>query len=214
MAGNRVVIMLVQLALIPILANCWDIETYGRWVMASTIPALLSFADLGFATAAGTSIAMQLEQGDKGGAARTYRNAFGVGNAIALVLSLELAREYRQLQSEPQFAGASASAATPSPVQPRVEFRQPWLTLSVPAENQVHSEENSRPSGALWTCPKRTRERANAPQSTADASPPDSDFGNRAPESPLIRKPTNGRSGTIQRRDSKAILAWYWFRRR
>jgi NADH-quinone oxidoreductase subunit M len=53
------------------------------------------------------------------------------GSLLALVFSLEIAREYRQLQAEQQAAAAtSIETVRPSPIQPRVEFRQPWLALS------------------------------------------------------------------------------------
>jgi NADH-quinone oxidoreductase subunit M len=48
------------------------------------------------------------------------------GATVALAISLEIARQYRQLQTEAISSGHwSVDAA--SPVQPRVEFRKPWL---------------------------------------------------------------------------------------
>jgi NADH-quinone oxidoreductase subunit M len=52
------------------------------------------------------------------------------GSLVALALSLEIARQYRQLQAE-QAASADVFAGDEedSPVQPRLEFRKAWLTL-------------------------------------------------------------------------------------
>jgi NADH-quinone oxidoreductase subunit M len=53
------------------------------------------------------------------------------GSLVALAISLEIARQYRQLQSEQQSAAASSGQVpNPAPIQPRVEFRQPWLSFA------------------------------------------------------------------------------------
>ncbi|RIK75301.1 MAG: NADH-quinone oxidoreductase subunit N [Planctomycetota bacterium] len=56
--------------------------------------------------------------------ARSARWIAAVGSIAVLAMSLALAGQYRQL---PQSSGAVGVA---SPVQPKVEFRKPWLTMA------------------------------------------------------------------------------------
>jgi len=59
---------------------------------------------------------------------RTARWIALAGALAGLALSLAIAREYRQMQAQQGIVEAA------SPIHPRVEYRQPWLTLGDPAD--------------------------------------------------------------------------------
>jgi NADH-quinone oxidoreductase subunit M len=60
------------------------------------------------------------------------------GSLLALALSLEIARQYRQLQAEQVVtADVFADDGERSPVQPRVEYRTAWLTLRAPSSEDA-----------------------------------------------------------------------------
>ena len=62
---DRVVGMVLQLALVPILAAHWGLERYGVWGMLIALPGLLLLTDLGFATAATVRMTMQIAKGQR-----------------------------------------------------------------------------------------------------------------------------------------------------
>jgi NADH-quinone oxidoreductase subunit M len=72
------------------------------------------------------------------------------GSILALGFSLEIARQYRQLQTEQEAAdAASGEIKITSPIQPRVEYRQPWLSLSGPASTAATPATADAPLGPV-----------------------------------------------------------------
>ena len=55
------------------------------------------------------------------------------GSIASLGLSLALLGDYREL---PTSASAEGAASQTSPIQPRVEYRRPWLTIGGDAEGR------------------------------------------------------------------------------
>lgn len=53
---GQVVATGVQLLSIPIFLSRWDTQTYGTWILLTTIPAYLSLSDFGLVSAAGTKM--------------------------------------------------------------------------------------------------------------------------------------------------------------
>lgn len=58
------VVILIQLAGVPILLHAWGVELYGEWLMLSAIPAYLSMTDLGFSQSAGNDMTARAGRGD------------------------------------------------------------------------------------------------------------------------------------------------------
>lgn len=85
---NQTVTIFLQLASVPILASCWGGETYGRWVMLTTLPTYLSFLDLGFSQAAANDMAMKLAAGDVEGAREDLHGVFALFLCLSLPISL------------------------------------------------------------------------------------------------------------------------------
>ena len=56
-AADKVVVALVQLVMVPVLANVWGLTLYGIWAMVLTVPTFLVLGDFGIvSTAAGRMI--------------------------------------------------------------------------------------------------------------------------------------------------------------
>lgn len=85
------VIVIVQLGVIPILANKWGARTYGVWIILSTIPAYLAFSDLGLATAAGNLMTIHNANGQKSIVIKIFHSAFLVvlaSSSLMLVIGI------------------------------------------------------------------------------------------------------------------------------
>jgi len=54
----------IQLASLPLFLHFWNLESYGKWLILSAIPAYLSFADVGMVTAAGNKMTMAIGKKD------------------------------------------------------------------------------------------------------------------------------------------------------
>jgi O-antigen/teichoic acid export membrane protein len=80
----QIVIAVTQLTIVPILATHWGVELYGWWILVSTIPSYLALGDLGFATAAGAEMTMQIARGDRAAAVITFQTAW---TAVAILSS-------------------------------------------------------------------------------------------------------------------------------
>ncbi|WP_315764614.1 hypothetical protein [Sphingomonas sp. Y38-1Y] len=85
---GKLVVAGVQLATVPVLANAWGMHLFGLWVLLSTVPMFLAIGDFGFATAAGTKMAMQRAEGNVGGALRTYQSALLTVAGASILLAL------------------------------------------------------------------------------------------------------------------------------
>lgn len=91
-AFDKAVILCIQLVLVPVLTLNWGSEVYGQWLMLSAVPALLAFSDFGLATAAGTSMAMEVARGQRGKAAQIYSGTLRImlvaGTAIVVLAGI------------------------------------------------------------------------------------------------------------------------------
>lgn len=89
---DKLVIAGAQLAMVPVLAVGWGVETYGAWLLLATIPSFLSMSDLGFATAAGTRMTMAVARANRDEAVRLFHSAWAMVLAsTAVVGALALA---------------------------------------------------------------------------------------------------------------------------
>lgn len=64
----------LQLGSIPILVSSWGTETFGIWMMLTTIPTYFGLTDLGFVQAATSDMTMQVARGHKDQALRTFQS--------------------------------------------------------------------------------------------------------------------------------------------
>ena len=54
-AYGQLVVIVIQLAGVPILLRAWGMQLYGEWLILAAIPTYLSMADLGFSQSAATT---------------------------------------------------------------------------------------------------------------------------------------------------------------
>lgn len=83
-----------QLLLVPFFISAWGAAYYGEWLTLTIIPSVLSFADLGFGTAAANSFVLAYTSGDKQRAADISKTGVTIitfvvlGGAILSALAL------------------------------------------------------------------------------------------------------------------------------
>ncbi len=59
-AYGQLVVIVIQLAGVPILLHAWGMQLYGEWLILAAIPIYLSMADLGFSLSAGNDMTARM----------------------------------------------------------------------------------------------------------------------------------------------------------
>lgn len=77
-AGSLFWTTLLQLVSVPVLAHAWGLQTYGTWLMLTTIPTYFALSDLGFATAATSDMTISF-------AKRDHIRVLGTFQSVALL---------------------------------------------------------------------------------------------------------------------------------
>ncbi len=83
MGYTSAVVVVVQLATVPVLANIWGLPLYGQWLLMVTVPSFLAAGDFGFGAAAGNRLIGEVARGELGAARTTFESAL----ALILVCS-------------------------------------------------------------------------------------------------------------------------------
>jgi len=68
------VIIIIQLAGVPILLHSWGPELYGEWLILFAIPAYLSMTDLGFSQSAANDMTARVARADRAGALTVFQS--------------------------------------------------------------------------------------------------------------------------------------------
>lgn len=82
---GQAVVIVIQLAGVPILLHYWHAPLYGEWLILFAIPSYLSLTDLGFSQSAGNDMTARVARGDVAGALTVFQSL------AALVLLLTVA---------------------------------------------------------------------------------------------------------------------------
>lgn len=80
--------LLIQLISVPILTSSWGIESYGVWLMISTIPVYLSLSDFGLGTAAGVDMTTAMAREDRPAALRAFQSVWLFMTALTAVIAI------------------------------------------------------------------------------------------------------------------------------
>src|SRR5690606_7988998 len=80
--------MVIQFSLIPIFLNFWGIELYGDWILLYSVPAYLSFVDLGFGMTSSTLIAKSLSNRNYNEALKIFQSTLFVTCLVGTILML------------------------------------------------------------------------------------------------------------------------------
>ena len=78
---GQVVIVVIQLAGVPILLHSWGVHLYGEWLILSALPTYLSMTDLGFSQSAGNDMSQHVARGNRDAALAVFQS---IGLLIAI----------------------------------------------------------------------------------------------------------------------------------
>src|SRR5437867_12754550 len=71
---GQAVVVVIQLAGVPILLHYWQAQLYGEWLILFAIPSYLSMTDLGFSQSAANDMTARVARGDKSGALTVFQS--------------------------------------------------------------------------------------------------------------------------------------------
>ena len=83
---SNCVTILTQLFVIPVFLKYWDKETFGEWLVVSTVPAFLALADAGFGTFGGNLLAKAGLQQKNGTYLRLFSTVYFTSVGVSLLL--------------------------------------------------------------------------------------------------------------------------------
>src|ERR1700719_1766040 len=75
---------IVQFIQIPVFLHFWSVPLYGEWMIVNSIPAYLSFSNVGFGTVAGNEMTMLVARGDREGALRVFQSCWWLISIICI----------------------------------------------------------------------------------------------------------------------------------
>jgi O-antigen/teichoic acid export membrane protein len=67
---------LIQFVQIPVFLHFWSISLYGEWMIVNSIPAYLSFSNVGFGSVAGNEMTMLVARDDRAAALRIFQSCW------------------------------------------------------------------------------------------------------------------------------------------
>ncbi len=67
---------IIQLIQVPVFLHFWSVPLYGEWLLVSSIPSTLSFANVGFGSVAGNEMAMAEAAGNRQAALRSFQSSW------------------------------------------------------------------------------------------------------------------------------------------
>lgn len=66
----------IQLVQVPVFLHFWSVPLYGEWMIVNSIPAYLSFSNIGFGSVAGNEMTMMVAREDREGALRVFQSCW------------------------------------------------------------------------------------------------------------------------------------------
>ncbi len=78
---------LVQLIQVPIFLHFWGVPLYGEWMIVNSIPAYLSFSNVGFGNVAGNEMTMMVAREDRESALRVFQSCWWL---IAIICTVTI----------------------------------------------------------------------------------------------------------------------------
>jgi O-antigen/teichoic acid export membrane protein len=73
---GRLASSIVQLIQVPVFLHFWGVPLYGEWMIINSIPAYLSFSNIGFGNVAGNEMTMMVARNDREGALRVFQSCW------------------------------------------------------------------------------------------------------------------------------------------
>jgi O-antigen/teichoic acid export membrane protein len=81
---------IIQLIQVPVFLHFWSVPLYGEWMIINSIPAYLSFSNIGFGSVAGNEMTMQVAGGDRDSALRVFQSCWWLITLICTATILAL----------------------------------------------------------------------------------------------------------------------------
>jgi O-antigen/teichoic acid export membrane protein len=75
---------LIQLIQVPVFLHFWSVPLYGEWMIVNSIPAYLSFSNVGFGSVAGNEMTMLVARDDRDGALRVFQSCWWLISIICV----------------------------------------------------------------------------------------------------------------------------------
>jgi O-antigen/teichoic acid export membrane protein len=75
---------LIQLIQVPVFLHFWSVPLYGEWMVVNSIPAYLSFSNVGFGSVAGNEMTMLVARDDREGALRVFQSCWWLISIICI----------------------------------------------------------------------------------------------------------------------------------
>jgi O-antigen/teichoic acid export membrane protein len=79
---------IIQLIQVPVFLHFWSVPLYGEWMIINSIPAYLSFSNVGFGSVAGNEMTMLVARDDREGALRVFQSCWWL---IAIICTVVIA---------------------------------------------------------------------------------------------------------------------------
>ena len=79
---GRLASTIIQLVQVPVFLHFWSVPLYGEWMIVNSIPAYLSFSNIGFGSVAGNEMTMLVAREDRDSALRVFQSCWWL---IALI---------------------------------------------------------------------------------------------------------------------------------
>jgi O-antigen/teichoic acid export membrane protein len=88
---SKLAATIIQLIQVPVFLHFWSVPLYGEWMIVNSIPAYLSFSNIGFGSVAGNEMTMLSSAGDRQGALRVFQSCWWLIACICGFTALLLA---------------------------------------------------------------------------------------------------------------------------
>ncbi|WP_433975295.1 lipopolysaccharide biosynthesis protein [Tunturiibacter lichenicola] len=73
---GRLASTIIQLVQVPVFLHFWSVPLYGEWMIVNSIPAYLSFSNIGFGNVAGNEMTMMVARQDRQSALRVFQSCW------------------------------------------------------------------------------------------------------------------------------------------
>src|ERR1700721_1805684 len=82
---------IIQLVQVPVFLHYWSLPLYGEWLIVTSIPAYLSFSNIGFGSVASNEMTMLMGRDDKASALRVFQSCWWLISLVCVATILLLA---------------------------------------------------------------------------------------------------------------------------
>jgi O-antigen/teichoic acid export membrane protein len=81
---GRLASTIIQLVQVPVFLHFWSVPLYGEWMIVNSVPAYLSFSNVGFGSVAGNEMTMMVARNDREGALRVFQSCWWLISIICV----------------------------------------------------------------------------------------------------------------------------------